>query len=238
MGLGDISAPLYLVGGGQDTQAFGGTVSAQNLNLAGAATALSAVTISANGKATVSFQASSNSLNVPLSLYGTVDGVNWVSIGGSPFLNQSTNLWQASIPAGTTGVFTAACGDFTAMRISAPNSATTGSAIVSAVSGTTAAIISSEPMRIPAVRTLASVQAKSSAGLLHTLIISPLSATPTAGLLTVYDSLTATGTVLYAEWVPAGVLPHTLTLDAAFLTGLFVGFDATLASVSVTVTIL
>ena len=238
MGLGDISAPLYLVGGGQDTQAFGGVASAQNLNLTGAATALSAVAINANGKATVSFQVPSNTLNVPLSLYGTVDGTNWIPIGGSPFLNQATNLWQANIPAGTTGVFTAACGDFSAMRVSTPNSSLTGSAVVSVVSGSTAAIISTEPMRIGNVRTLASLQAKAGAGLLHTLIVSPLTATPTAGLLTIYDSLTATGTVLYSEWVSAGVLPHTLALDSAFLIGLFIGFDGTLANVSVTATIL
>ena len=238
MGLGDIAAPLYVVGGGQDTQVLGSTISAQNLNLTGAATALSAVAISANGKATGSFQVSSNTLNVPLSLYGTVDGVNWVPIGGAPFLNQATNLWQSTIPAGTTGVFTLACGDLSAIRLSTPNSAVTGSAAVSAITGLPAAITSGEPLRINNVRAIASLQAKAGPGVIHTLIISPLTATPTAGLLTVYDSLTATGTVLYAEWVAAGVLSHAMTLDVAFLTGLFIGFDATLANVSVTATIL
>lgn len=238
MGLGDIAAPLYVVGGGQDNQVFGSIISAQNLNLTGTATALSAAAIGANGKATGSFQVSANTLNVPLSLYGTVDGANWVPVGGSPFLNQATNLWQSVIPAGTTGVFTVACGDLTAIRLSTPNSAVTGSATVSAIAGTSAAITSNEPLRINNVRAIASLQAKAGAGTIHTLIISPLTATPTAGLLTVYDSLTATGTVLYAEWVTAGVLPHAMALDTAFLTGLFIGFDGTLANVSVTATIL
>ena len=238
MGLGDISAPLYLVGGGQDTQAFNSIISAQNLNLTGTATALSAAAVSANGKSTGSFQVSVNSLNVPLSLYGTVDGVNWVPVGGSPFLNQATNLWQSTIPAGTTGVFTVACGDLTAIRVSTPNAATTGSATVSAISGSSAAIVSAEPLRINNVRAIAAGQVKAGPGTLHALTVSAVTATPTAGLLTIYDSLTATGTVLYAEWVTAGVLPHAIVFDTAFLTGLFIGFDGTLANISVTAAIL
>ena len=84
-------------------------------------------------------------------------------------------------------------------------------------------------------RATADAQIKGSAGFIHTISIAGLTATPTAGLLTVYDSLTETGTVLYAEWVFATIEGHTVILDLPFATGLYVGFDATLANVQATV---
>lgn len=78
-------------------------------------------------------------------------------------------------------------------------------------------------------------QIKGSAGFVHTVSIAPLTATPTAGLLTIYDSLTETGTILYSEWIFASTPGHTVILDAPAGTGIFVGFDATLANVQVTV---
>lgn len=71
---------------------------------------------------------------------------------------------------------------------------------------------------------------------LHTVSIAPLTATPTAGLLTIYDSTTETGTVIYSEWVFATAPGHTIILDAIVRNGIYVGFDGTLANVSVTVT--
>jgi hypothetical protein len=73
-------------------------------------------------------------------------------------------------------------------------------------------------------------------GLIHTVAIAPLTATPTAGLLTVYDSLTETGTVLYSEWIFATTPGHCITLDATTSNGIYVGFDATLANISVSTT--
>lgn len=84
-------------------------------------------------------------------------------------------------------------------------------------------------------RVTADGQIKGSAGFIHTLSIAPLTATPTAGLLTVYDSLTETGTVVYAEYIFATTPGHTVTLDIPCATGIYVGFDATLANVQVTV---
>ena len=84
----------------------------------------------------------------------------------------------------------------------------------------------------------ASAQVKAGAGMIHTLTVSPLSATPVAGMLTIYDSLTASGTIIHQEMVPAGALARTRTFDAAFTTGLYVSFDGTLSGVSVTVTYL
>jgi len=74
---------------------------------------------------------------------------------------------------------------------------------------------------------------KTGAGYLHTVTISPLTATPTAGLLTVYDGTTEAGFVLYSEWVFATTPGHTVILDTPFGSGIYVGFDATLANVNV-----
>lgn len=71
------------------------------------------------------------------------------------------------------------------------------------------------------------------AGFLHAIRVSPLTATPTAGLLTVYDYTAESGTVLYSTWFKATSEPIYILLDVSFGTGLYVGFDATLANVAV-----
>jgi len=81
-------------------------------------------------------------------------------------------------------------------------------------------------------RATADASIVSGSGFLHTITISPLTATPTAGLLTVYDNTAESGTVIYSEWVFATAVGHTVTIDATFGTGLYVGFDATLANVA------
>lgn len=73
-------------------------------------------------------------------------------------------------------------------------------------------------------------------GQLHTVTIGPNTASVTAGLVTVYDKTAESGTVLYQEWVVAGVVGHSITLDVNYYTGLYVGFDSTLANAVVTVT--
>lgn len=84
-------------------------------------------------------------------------------------------------------------------------------------------------------RATADLQIKASAGFVHTINIGAITATPTAGLLTIYDSLTEAGTVLFAGWIFATQNPVSVLLDARFATGLFVGYDATLTNVSVSV---
>lgn len=70
---------------------------------------------------------------------------------------------------------------------------------------------------------------------LRTVAVSALTATPTAGLLSIYDSTTETGTVVYSEWVFATVSGHSVPLNVACDNGIYVGFDGTLANVAVTV---
>lgn len=84
-------------------------------------------------------------------------------------------------------------------------------------------------------RNTADGQVKGSAGFIHTISISPLTATPTAGLLTVYDGTTESGAVVYTEWVSATAVGHTVTLDVPCATGIYVGFDGALTNVAVTV---
>jgi hypothetical protein len=70
---------------------------------------------------------------------------------------------------------------------------------------------------------------------LHAVSIAPTTATPTAGLLSIYDSTTEAGTVVFSEWIFATTPGHTIILDVFCDTGIYVGYDATLANVSVTV---
>ena len=84
-------------------------------------------------------------------------------------------------------------------------------------------------------RCTADTLVKTGAGLLHALVVSqPASATPTAGVLTIYDAATETGTVLFRHYFPAATVPTpvTIVLDAKFTTGCYIGFDATLAGLT------
>ena len=70
---------------------------------------------------------------------------------------------------------------------------------------------------------------------LHDVSIPPTPATPTAGLLSIYDSTAESGTVVYSEWIFASTPGHTINLDVFCDNGIYVGYDATLANVSITV---
>jgi hypothetical protein len=70
------------------------------------------------------------------------------------------------------------------------------------------------PYNIAAAGTYAAI--KSGVGTLHAIAIN----TPTAGTITVYDSLTATGTKIATITIAASDVPKTLLFDAAFAIGL------------------
>lgn len=82
-------------------------------------------------------------------------------------------------------------------------------------------------------RKTADGQVKGSGGFIHSVTVAPLTATPTAGLLTIYDSLNESGTVIHSEWIFATTPAHTVILDEIFTVGCYIGFDATLANVGV-----
>ena len=89
--------------------------------------------------------------------------------------------------------------------------------------------------RFAYLQVTADAAVKSAPGFLHTLTFSQTDAAPTAGTITVYDNTAESGTKIF-EWniTTAVFYPFTVTIDAAFAVGLYVGF-ATTADVQVTV---
>lgn len=82
-----------------------GTITTQNLVPAGAATAGSAVASgSLNGAATGLIQVTGTYTGA-LSLQFTVDGTNWITVGGTPFLNIATGALSATIASSSLGIF-------------------------------------------------------------------------------------------------------------------------------------
>lgn len=76
---------------------------------------------------------------------------------------------------------------------------------------------------------------KSGAGFLHTLTFSQIDAAPTAGSIIVYDNTAESGTIIFSStWTTAVFYPTTVTIDASFSTGLYIGFTTT-ADIGVTV---
>jgi hypothetical protein len=84
-------------------------------------------------------------------------------------------------------------------------------------------------------RATADALVKTGGGKLHTISIAPTTATPTAGLLSIYDNTAESGTVIYSEWVFATTPGHTIILDCDVYTGIYVGYN-TVTNVSCTVT--
>lgn len=85
-------------------------------------------------------------------------------------------------------------------------------------------------------RLVADGQVKASAGHIQNITFSP-TGTPVAGVISVYDNTTETGTVIFSVSIPASVFtPFTVSLDVAATTGIFVGFDGTITNTQVTTT--
>lgn len=84
-------------------------------------------------------------------------------------------------------------------------------------------------------RVTAAGVARTGGGHLNTISIAPTTATPTAGLITVYDNTAASGTVIFSEWVFATTPGHSIQLDCTVNTGIYVAYT-TVDNVSVTVT--
>ncbi len=163
-----------------------------------------------------------------------------IDIGDVTTLNGSVTAINAALPAGDNNI-----GNVDVVTLPALPAGTNNIGDVDAIqsgtwtvqpgntANTTAWRVENGPYLLG--RATADAQIKAGAGFIHTISIAGLTATPTAGLLTVYDSLTETGTVVYAEWVFATVEGHTILLDVPVGTGIYVGFDGTLANVQATV---
>lgn len=76
---------------------------------------------------------------------------------------------------------------------------------------------------------------KTGTGVLHSLTFSCNDAAPTAGSIIVYDKTTEASPIIYSETFDTTAFRgHSVILDVAFATGLYVGFTTT-ADVNVTV---
>lgn len=106
-----------------------GDITTQNLVPAGIATAGSAVEIACNSKGACAIQVVGTWTGI-LSLQGTIDGLNWVTIGmASALKNIATDSYATVIPSATPGIYFATCGGYVRLRVTALG-ATTGTATV------------------------------------------------------------------------------------------------------------
>jgi len=103
-------------------------ITTQNLVPAGVATANSAVEITLRGAASIGVQVTGVYTGA-LSLQVTIDGTNWITVGGTPLLNVNTGGLLASITSALQSVFQADVGGFQKARITAL-AAVTGTATV------------------------------------------------------------------------------------------------------------
>jgi len=107
-----------------------GTITTQNLVPAGVATSGSAVTVSTHdGSASLGIQVTGTYTGA-LSLQGTIDGTNWVTIGSNVFFNVNTGAATATITSASVGIFQAECTNYQQVRITGL-AAMTGTATVS-----------------------------------------------------------------------------------------------------------
>ena len=105
-----------------------GTITTQNLNATGAATAGSAIQIDGlDSTATINIHVTVNTLNQALTPSITLDGVNYVALSPTGLVNLNTGAYSATIPAGTTGMWQASLAAGYSFRLS-EQSACTGSA--------------------------------------------------------------------------------------------------------------
>lgn len=84
-------------------------------------------------------------------------------------------------------------------------------------------------------RLTADGQVKGSAGFIHTVSFSPTGSV-TAGTITIYNNTAESGTQVFSFAAPATTFtPFSVALDVACSTGIYVGYDGTVANVQVTV---
>lgn len=106
-----------------------GNITTQNLAPTGSATAGSALLSGAlNGQTTLSVQVTGTYTGA-LSLQGTVDGTNWITVGGTVFININNGVYSATIASGVVGIFQADCSGFSQVRVTGL-AAMTGTAVV------------------------------------------------------------------------------------------------------------
>lgn len=118
-----------------------GSITTQNLVPAGIATAGSAVEVSLrNSMCSLGVQVTGTYTGA-LSLQGTIDGVNWVTIGGLVFFNVNTGASSATIASAAVGIFQAECSNFRKVRLTAL-AVVTGTAVVTLTASNSPSLVS------------------------------------------------------------------------------------------------
>ena len=74
----------------------------------------------------------------------------------------------------------------------------------------------------------------SGSGILERLIFSA-NGTVTAGVITVYDNTAESGTVIWRGTIQVATAPVTVFIGADYFTGIYVGYDGTIANVATSV---
>jgi hypothetical protein len=105
-----------------------GTITTQNLVPAGAATAGSAVSIALNSAGMITVQVTGVYTGA-LSLQATVNGTNWITVGGTPFMGIAGGTSTATIASATQSIFQAQVAGYNQARITGL-AAMTGTATV------------------------------------------------------------------------------------------------------------
>lgn len=173
---------------------------------------------------------------------------NWVS-----FLVQALGTTTLASSTTTTGVFRAGVGGFSTIRARV-SAYTSGSITVTAFAENTSyapAIqnvgmyekldatndaVTAYPLGHSVNTVAADALIKTGAGVVHTVTFTCNDAAPTAGSFILYDNTAESGTVLLNHtFTTTPFAPTTVTLNAAFATGLYAGFTTT-ADVNVTIT--
>lgn len=120
----------------------------------------------------------------------------------------------------------------------APNQAdVNGNLLVSLGTALSAAIdnVTSYPLGHTGTYCTSDTLIKTGSGVVHTITFTCIDAAPTAGTIIVYDNTAESGTIIYSETFDTTAFRgHSVELDIAFGTGLYVGFTTT-ADVGVTV---
>jgi hypothetical protein len=184
-----------------------GTITTQNLVPAGAATAGSAVEIDCSDISTLLVQ-TTGTYTGALSLQTTVDGTNWVTVGGTPFLNLNTGVALATITSALQSIFAIDTTAYLKTRI-------TG---LAAMTGTVTVKISGEQQSGVASNTYSIPAGTNSIG---TVVLgSPATATTTS-ITKAEDAVHATGDSgsmsLGVRYETAGTAPTSAANDYGFM---------------------
>jgi hypothetical protein len=195
-----------------------GNITTQNLVPAGAATAGSAVSLTGlAGMATASIQVTGTYTGA-LSAQATVDGTNWVTLGGTPFLNINTGVLSGTIASAAVGVFQLDVSAFKQFRITGL-AAMTGTAVVSIQTSNGARVISLDTPLPTGTNTIGALAANQSVNNAQFNGVTPLMGNGVTGTgslrVTIASDNTPFGVVASASAATGGIATTTRMASAA-----------------------